>query len=182
MGEEKEKEEKNKKKEYETIKIKRGKLEKTRDVFSIIRDFLIILVLIGLVLALVIIIQLLGNIQSTLQGGGLLGLLGGSGESPLGNLASLFVDQLPIGGGTNLHKVQGDAETCTTLSGLQGKLFSGDIQNVQSDIDKLEKTFKKNGWQEQSDTLAEIESSIQSGDFVKVLQSGPSLLNSIDCS
>ena len=182
MGEKKEKEEKNKKKEYETIKIKRSGLEKARDIFSIIRDLLIILVLIGLVLALVIIIQLLGNIQSALQGGGLLGLLGGSGESPLGNLGSLFGGQLPIGGGTNLQKVQGDAETCSILSGLQGKFLSGDFQGVQSDMSKLEKTFQRNDWEEQLDTLRDLQSSMQSGDFGKVLQLGPSLLNSIDCS
>ena len=81
-----------------------------------------------------------------------------------------------------MQKVQGDAETCSILSGLQGKFLSGDFQGVQSDMSKLEKTFQRNDWEEQLDTLRDLQSSMQSGDFGKVLQLGPSLLNSIDCS
>ena len=169
------------KEEPKEMKIKRGKLEKTRDVFSIIRDFLIILVLIGLVLAIFFFIQFLANIQTALHNGGLVGLLGGSGS--LGNLGSLFGSGASGGstGSTGLEKVKGDPGTCSILSGLQGKLLSGDLAGLQSDMGKLEKTFRKNGWQEQLNTLAEIQSSFQTGDATKAIQLGPSLINSIEC-
>lgn len=73
-------EEEKKEKKYQELKIKRDKLERIRDIFSIIRDLLIILLLIGLLLLIFVAIQFLSALPEILQNQGLLGLVGGSGE------------------------------------------------------------------------------------------------------
>ena len=129
MGDEKE--EKPKKKEYETLKIKRTGLEKVRDVFAVVRDFLFIIVLLGLVVVILIGISLLMNVNhvlSNVQSGGIGSLLGGSGG--IGSILGGF----PSSGSPTAGA---DTATCTLLQEAKNAFLDGDSTAAKQKLGRL---------------------------------------------
>ena len=179
---EKQKEEK-KKKEYETLKIKRGGLEKLRDVFSIIRDLLIIIILVGLVLVVLLAVPLilsLGNLVGSSQSGGLGSILSGLFGGAVGGLGGNF----PIPNiETSLNTVKGDSIVCNLLSGFESDISNSDTKSASQKLTQLKSSFNKRGWTEQAQLSDKLIKSMSSGDFNEIVSLYTQLKTSVQgCS
>ena len=171
-------EEKQKKKEYETLKIKRSVLEKVRDVFAVIRDLLLILVLIGLIAVIFIGItllmnanQILGSIQSGGLGSVLSGVLGGSGGSL----------PLSISGGKTLPTVKGDASMCALLSDAKNSFLTGDSTTANQKLTQLKTALTKKSLSDQSKTVDKLIQAVNSDDINQIVALDAQLESSIQC-
>ena len=179
---EKQKEEK-KKKEYETLKIKRSGLEKIRDVFAVVRDFLFILVLLGLIVVILLGITLLmnaGQILSSVQSGGLGSLLGGSGPlAALGGLGSGNLESMMSG--SQVKTVTGDATMCRLLSEAQSAFLNGDTQTSVQKLTQLKSSFNKKAWTDQVQLTDKLITAVNSDDFGQIAVLYSQLENSVQC-
>ncbi len=171
------------KKEYETMKIKRSGLEKVRDVFAVIRDFLLILVLLGLIVAILIGISLLmnaGQILNSIQSGGLGSLLGGTG--PLAALGGLTGGNLENMMSRSQPKtVTGDSTICRLLSEAQSAFLSGDTQTSGQKLIQLKSSFNKKGLTQQAELTDELIQAVNSNDFNQIASLYTQLENSVQC-
>ncbi|PIU21049.1 MAG: hypothetical protein COT15_04315 [Candidatus Diapherotrites archaeon CG08_land_8_20_14_0_20_34_12] len=156
-----------------------GKLETLRDVMSIIRDFLLILCLLGLLVGLFVVIPFLITMSNTVQTQGLAGIM------PM--IGSLVAGQMGSTSGANSSgysyakggqgKYTMDATTQQIFSDLSTAMDNQDLAGVSSKLDELESHFKSKGMGDAADLTKKTKTSMMSGDMTGAQTYGTQLMN-----
>ena len=149
-----------------------GKLETLRDVMAIIRDFLLIIVLFGLIVGIVLLGMLLMGLINTIQTQGLSGILplvGGMAAGSLGN------------SGSSSSYAQGkytmDSETQQIFTELSDAMNSQDVVALSTKLDELEKHFTGKGMTDAADLTKKVKTSMMTGDIAGAQEYGTQLFS-----
>ena len=117
-----------------------GKLQTIRDIFAIVRDFLLIIFLIALIFAALAVYNFVSSID------------------PLMVLAALSMGSADIGFGAVKQEqlYEADTEIKATLQEIESKALAQDIAGVSQELDKLRGMLKEKGMSEAVTLVDEI--------------------------
>jgi hypothetical protein len=151
-----------------------GKLETLRDVLAIIRDFLLIIVLLGLIIGTAILVLLLMNLMQAVQAGGLSGILPMVGGLVAGKMGP---DSGSSYSGTySSAKYDMDSKTQQIFTEIGDAMNTQDMMTVSSKLDELENHFKSKNMNDAADLANKIKSAMLSGNMSAIQTYGSQLM------
>ncbi len=117
-----------------------GKLQTIRDIFAIVRDFLLIIFLIALIFAALAVYNFVSSIDPSMV------------------LAALSMGSADIGFGAVKQEqlYEADTEIKATLQEIESKALAQDIAGVSQELDKLRGMLKEKGMSEAVTLVDEI--------------------------
>lgn len=154
------------------IKIKRSGLEKAKDILSIIRDLLLIIVFIVL---LVVGLSFINMIQSASS------LFSCAMMPPGGGM----IPKAPISSGlepkTASKSSPSNSDLCDLLIGVRDDYFAGDSSSALSKLNQAESLAKSRGLTETAKDISEIEKASSSGDITRIISLSSKISSDLGC-
>lgn len=126
-----------------------GKLQTIRDIFAIVRDFLLIIFLIALIFAALAVYNFVSSIDPSMV------------------LAALSMGSADIGFGAVKQEqlYEADTEIKATLQEIESKALAQDIAGVSQELDKLRGMLKEKGMSEAVTLVDEIKQKVLQNDL-----------------